>query len=132
MKQLKLSTLTLALLGAIALTACDNTTDTAAVDTYEPDATAADTQPIDNTAPVAGVPEPTATDEYGTTDSTATMGNVDELDESDDLGTGDLDETDLGDDETEMLDPTEPDPMDPYPEDQVDPTDPVDEAEPPS
>lgn len=117
MNRLKLSTLSLALLGGLALTACDNTTDTAAVDTYEPDTTAA-IQPVEETAPVADVADPTATSEYDAADPTTTMGDVGEYDEN----------------AMEAQDPTlapETDPMDPEYNDQQDPADPVDETEPP-
>lgn len=113
MTRFKLSTLSLALLGTLALTACDNAPDTAAVDTYEPDTTAATepVEPIDDTTPVADVNDPAATSEYETNDP-ATMGDVSEY-------------------PMEEQDPTavpEPDPMDPTLDDKQDLEEPVDET----
>ncbi|MGH8085277.1 MAG: hypothetical protein ACREPV_08360 [Lysobacter sp.] len=114
MTRFKLSTLSLALLGGLALTACDNTPNTAAVDTYEADTTAATepVEPIEDTAPVADINDPTATSEYDTADPTTTMGDVNEY-------------------PMEEQDPTavpEPDPMDPQLDDQQDLEEPVDET----
>lgn len=116
MTRFKLSTLSLALLGGLALAACDNTTDTAAVDTYEPDTTAATepVEPIEETTPMADVDDPAATDPYETTDPATTMGDANEY-------------------PMEEQDPTavpEPDPMDPTLDDQQDLEEPVDEVEP--
>lgn len=117
MTRFKLSTLSLALLGGLALTACDNTTDTAAVDTYEPDTTAATqpVEPIEETTPIAGADDPAATDPYATDDPATTMGDVNEypMEEQDPTAL-----------------PPEPDPMDPTLDDQQDLEEPVDEVEP--
>lgn len=115
MTRFKLSTLSLALLGGLALTACDNTSDTAAVDTYEPDTTAATqpVEPVEETTPMADVEEPAVTDPTAAPEpDPATMGDVNEY-------------------PVEEQDPTavpEPDPM---LEEQQDLEEPVDEAEPP-
>lgn len=74
MTRFKLSTLALALLGSLALTACDNSVDTAATDTYPAADSTAATQPVDDTAP-EGITDPT-TDPYATDDATTTMGDA--------------------------------------------------------
>ena len=118
MTRFKLSTLSLALLGGLALTACDNNTpDTAAVDTYEPDTTAATepVEPIDDTTPVAGVDDPVTTDPT-MTDPTAT----------DPATMGDVNEYPM-----EEQDPTAAPEPDPMMDEQQDLEEPVDESEPP-
>ncbi len=107
MTRFKISTLSLALLGGLALAGCDNNVDTAATDTYTPDTTAA-TEPVDTTTP--DMNDPAATGEYDTADP-ATMGDV-------------------NDPNWEGQDPTmtpEPEPMDEEYND-LDPADPVDET----
>ena len=72
MTRFKLSALAFALLGSLALTACDNGTDTAATDTYPAADSTANSQPVDDTTP-EGINDP-ATDPYATEDATTTMG----------------------------------------------------------
>jgi len=74
MTRLKISTLAFALLGSLALTACDNSVDTAATDAYPASDSTAATQPVDDTAQ-EGITDPT-TDPYATEDATTTMGDA--------------------------------------------------------
>ena len=105
MTTFKLSTLTLALLGSLALTACDNEVDTAATDTYPAETTAA-TEPVDDTVPA--VTDTTTTDPYGTEDPTTTMGDA----------------TVPTEDPMDEQDPTlAPEPVDPVVDDSTDPVD---------
>lgn len=117
MNRFKLSTLSLALLGGLALSACDNTNDTAAVDAYEPDATATQPMDVEETAPVADVTDPTATGEFDTAEPTTTMGDV-----------GEYDEAPM--DEQEPTLAPETNPMEPE-TNELDPDEPVDETQPP-
>lgn len=107
MTRFKLSTLAFALLGSLALTACDNSVDTAATDAYPADTTAA-TQPVDDPAQ-DGITDP-ATDPYATEDATTTMGDasVPTEDPMIDQDPSLAPETDPMDQETDELDSTDP------------------------
>lgn len=112
MTRFKLSTLTLALLGGLALTACDNNADdTAAIDAYPADSTAA-TQPIDDTTQDGLTDPATVNDPYATEDPTTTMGDAtvpteDPMDQDPNL-TPETDPMDPVTDPTDAVDGTEP------------------------
>ncbi len=104
MTRFKISTLSLALLGGLALAGCDNTADTAATDTYTPDTTAA-TEPVDTVTP--DMNDPAATGEYDTADPT-TMGDVNAPTNWEDEDPMTAPETDPMDPENNDLEPADP------------------------